>query len=235
MKNNNFPKVSIITVNFNGKKFLKTLFDSVFRLNYPKNKLEIILVDNVSVDNSVEFVKNNYPTIKIIKNDVNNYCKAINLGLVASKSKYVALVNNDTRLDKNWLIELIKVISKDKKVAAVGSKILNMAGKIQNVAHYELPNFYWGERGAGQVRKRYNAIEEVSSLSGAIVLYRKNVIFEVGLFDEDFVIYGEDVDMHFRLRRKGYKLISVPTSIAYHKFHGTANEEFSRYYIERNR
>ena len=160
---NNYPKVSIITVNFNGKKFLKRFFDYVFRLNYPKNKLRVILVDNVSTDNSVEFVKKNYPKVKIIQNNINNYCKALNLGIEASNAKYLALVNNDTRLDKNWLIELIKVISKDKEIAAVGSKILNMAGKIQNAAHYELPNFYWGERGAGQEKKRYNAVEEVSS------------------------------------------------------------------------
>ncbi|MBL7081163.1 MAG: glycosyltransferase, partial [Candidatus Omnitrophica bacterium] len=232
---NNYPKVSLITVNFNGKKHLKRLFDSLFRLIYPKNKLEVIFVDNVSTDNSVKFVKKNYPKVRIIKNDVNNYCKAVNLGIVASKAEYIVLVNNDTRVSKTWLTELIKVISKDKKIAAVGSKVLTMSGRIQNVAHYELPNFYWGERGAGQENKRYNTFEEVSSLCGASVLYRKDALSEVGLFDEDFVIYAEDVDMSFRLKQKGYKLIFVPTSIIYHKFHGTASEELARYYIERNR
>jgi len=230
-----YPKVSIITVNFNRKKFLKKLYDSVFRLNYPKIRLEVILVDNVSTDNSVEFVEKHYPKVKIIKNDINNYCKAVNLGIEASRAKYLALVNNDTKLDKNWLVELIGVITKDKRIAAVGSKILDMKGRIQNAAQYELPNFYWGERGAGQSAKRYNTVEEVCSLCGAAVLYRKDMLFEVGLFDEDFVIYGEDVDMSLRLRQRGYKLVFVPTSIIHHKFHGTASEELNRYYIERNR
>jgi GT2 family glycosyltransferase/glycosyltransferase involved in cell wall biosynthesis/MoaA/NifB/PqqE/SkfB family radical SAM enzyme len=110
-----------------------------------------------------------------------------------------------------------------------------MSGKIQNAAHYELPNFYWGERGAGKDRKGHDIIEAVSSLSGAAVLYRKEAFSKVGMFDEDFIIYGEDVDMALRLKQKGYKLIFVPTSIAYHKFHGTATEELSQYYIERNR
>ncbi|MFH1338282.1 MAG: glycosyltransferase, partial [Candidatus Omnitrophota bacterium] len=152
---NNCPKVSIITVNFNGKKYLKKLLNSIFKLNYPRNKLEVIFVDNASTDNSIKFVKKSYPKVKVVKNDVNNYCKGVNLGIEASKAKYVALINNDVRLDKNWLIELIKAIIKDKSIAAVGSKILTMSGRIQNVAHYELPNFYWGERGAGQKNKKY--------------------------------------------------------------------------------
>ncbi|MDD4893910.1 MAG: glycosyltransferase [Candidatus Omnitrophica bacterium] len=110
-----------------------------------------------------------------------------------------------------------------------------MAGKIQNTGHYELPNFYWGERGAGQESKRYDTIEEVPSLCGAAVLYRKDVFRDAGLFDEDFIMYGEDTDMSLRLKQRGYKLIFVPLSVAYHKFHGTGSEELSRYYIERNR
>ncbi|NQT75663.1 MAG: glycosyltransferase [Candidatus Omnitrophica bacterium] len=232
----NYPNVGIITVNFNGRKHLKELFDSVFRLQYPKDKMEVILVDNASTDDSVRFVKKNYPKVRIIKNDVNNYTKAVNLGIdSAEKAEYVALVNNDTRMSKNWLVELIGVISKDKKIAAVGSKILNMKGKVQNAGHYELPNFYWGERGAGQKAKRYTTVEEVPSLCGAAVLYRKDPLFETGLFDEDFVIYGEDVDMALRLRKKGYKLMFVPKSIIYHEFHGTASEDLAHYYIERNR
>jgi len=231
----NYPKVSIITVNFNGKKFLPKLFESAAKLNYPKNKLEIIFVDNCSTDNSVEIVRKKYPKVKIIRNDVNNYCKANNLAIKASHSELVALVNNDTRMDKNWLLELVKVIAKDKKIAGVGGKILTMKGRIQNAGHYELPNFYWGERGAGQENKKFDKIEEVASLCGAAVLYRRKALLDAGLFDEDFIIYGEDVDMSFRLKEKKYKLVFVPASIIHHEFHGTADQKFSRYYIERNR
>jgi GT2 family glycosyltransferase/MoaA/NifB/PqqE/SkfB family radical SAM enzyme/glycosyltransferase involved in cell wall biosynthesis len=231
----NYPKVSIITVNFNGKKYLKKLLDSVFCLNYPKSKIEVIFIDNLSTDNSVEFVKKNYRKVKIIKNSVNNYCKALNLGIENSRHDYVALINNDMRLDKNWLAELIKVISKGRDIACVGSKVLDMAGRIQNASSYELPNFYWGERGAGQTKKRYDSIEQVSYICGAAVLYRKDVFLKVGLFDEDFVMFVEDMDMSLRLRQRGYRLVFVPNSIVYHKFHGTTTEEMNSYYIERNR
>ncbi len=235
MRKSNYPKVSIITVNFNGKKYLKKLLDSLFCLNYPKNRLEIIMVDNASGDNSIKFVERNYRKVKIIKNTINNYCQAVNLGIEASKSKYIALANNDTWMDKNWLIELMKVITRDKMIAAASGKILDRFGKIQNAAHYELPNFYWGERGAGQERSRFNTLEEVPSLCGVAIVYKKDALLEVGLFDEDFIIYGEDVDISLRLKQKGYKLMFVPRSIIYHHFHGTATEEFARYYIERNR
>jgi GT2 family glycosyltransferase len=132
----NYPQVSIITVNFNGKKYLKRFFDSLFKLNYPKDKLKVIFVDNLSTDNSVAMVRKNYPQVKVISNDVNNYCKANNLGIRASATELVALVNNDTKMDKDWLMELVRVISQDRKIACVGGKILNMKGVIQNAGHY---------------------------------------------------------------------------------------------------
>ncbi len=223
-------------VNYNGIKYLKKCFDSLFKLNYPKNKFEIILVDNCSTDDSFIFVKKRYPRVILIKNGINNYCKANNMGVRRAKGKYVALINNDMKVDKNWLIELVNVIEKDKNIAAVGSKILTADGKyIQNAGHYELPNFYWGERGAGREKKLYNDIEEVPSLCGASILYRKSCIQQVGLFDEDFIIYGEDVDMSYRLKKAGYKLLFAPKSKVNHIFHGSGNEELSRFYIERNR
>ena len=75
------PLVSIITVNYNGRRFLDGCFKSLLNLNYPKDKLEIFMVDNGSTDDSLQFVRENYPQIKILQNDVNNYCKANNLGI----------------------------------------------------------------------------------------------------------------------------------------------------------
>ena len=232
---NRYPKVSIITVNFNGKRHLEIFFASLSKLRYPRSKLEIIFVDNASEDGSVDFVKSRYPKVKIIQNNCNNYCKAVNLGIRASRSGYIALLNNDTKLDRGWLVHLTRVIAKDRKIAAAGGKILSWSGKLQNASHYELPNFYWGERGAGKDSNAYNNIEEVPSLCAAAILYRKEAVSRAGFFDEDFVIYGEDVDMSFMLRQHGYRLIFVPESVVYHRFHGTATEELARYYIERNR
>lgn len=230
----NLPFVSIITVNYNGKKYLRKCLDSIYKLNYPKNKFEIIVVDNCSTDDSINYVRKNFPKVKIFKNDINNYCRANNLGIKVAKGKYIAILNNDTKVDQNWLIELVKVIELDKSIGVVGSKILLPDGRIQNAGHIEFPNFYWSERGFGEEKEKYNKLEGIVSLCGAAVLYRKKSLEDTGLFDEDFVIYMEDVDMSFRLRKSGWKVVFVPNSIVYHTFHGSATEDFSRLYIERN-
>ena len=139
----NLPRVSIVIVNWNGLEFLNACLNSLNNLNYPKSKLEIILVDNNSIDGSVKFVKENFPQVRTIKLEGNNYCKSNNVGIKAAKGKYVALLNNDTIVDKNWLIELVKVIEKDKKIGGVGGKILFMDGKINSAGQKRAHNFSW--------------------------------------------------------------------------------------------
>jgi len=90
------PTTSIVIVNYNGIKYLKNCFESLLKQNYPKNNIEILMVDNCSIDDSTEFTKKKYPSVKIIKNDENNYCKANNLGFKESKGKYIIFLNNDT-------------------------------------------------------------------------------------------------------------------------------------------
>jgi GT2 family glycosyltransferase len=230
------PFVSIVTVNYNGKKYLKSLFDSLFELNYPQKKLEIIMVDNGSSDGSLEFVNENFPRVKIIKNDINNYCRANNLGIKNAKGKFIALINTDIRVDKCWLIELIKVIGHDDSIGIATSKVLFLNGKIQSTGHYELPDFYWSDRGFGEIDEgQYSKTEEVLGVSHCAALYRKECLNDIGLLDEDFNMYLEDVDMSIRAKQKGWSLFYVPQSIAYHNFHGSADEELVVFYCERNR
>ncbi|MFH0826898.1 MAG: glycosyltransferase, partial [Candidatus Omnitrophota bacterium] len=235
--NKAYPFVSIVTVNYNGKQLLKNCFDSLSGLDYPKDRLEIFMVDNASRDGSVDYVKKQYSNVQVLKNNINNYCKANNLGIVNSKGEYVAFLNNDTKVDQGWLMELIKVINSDQEVGAVGSKILYMDGKIQSAGHIEYPNYYWADRGRlEEDGKQYNKIEEVSSISNCSALYRRKAIAQAGTFDEDFNMYMEDVDMAFRLRHKGWKILFVPKSIIYHALHGTKQKsEEKDYFITRNR
>lgn len=116
--------VSIIIVNYNGKHLLEECLKSIFELHFPKNKLEIIVVDNNSQDNSVSFIKKNYPNIILVEaKDNTGFTGGNNLGLEKASGDYVILLNNDTSVEKNWLNELIKA-SKDPKVGIVTSKLL---------------------------------------------------------------------------------------------------------------
>ena len=228
--------VSIVISNHNGKRYLDKCISSIKKLDYPKDKIEIILSDNASTDGSAAFVKRRYPEVRVLKNPDNNYCKGNNIAIKKAKGQYIALLNNDVALDRKWLTELVKVIISKKRIGAVGSKIFFMDGKINSAGHREYPNFYWGDRGFKEKDKnKYNRTEEIASLCGVAVLYKRECLDDVGLLDEDFIMYMEDIDMAIRCKNKNWKLVYVPKSKVHHVFHGTATEKLVTYYLERNR
>lgn len=121
----NTPKVSIILVNYNGKKFLPQCLTSLQELNFPKLQREIIMVDNNSKDLSIKYIRENFPEVRIVESKVNlGFAGGCNLGVRESKGKYVVLLNNDTRVDKEWLSALVESIESNPRVAAVNSKLL---------------------------------------------------------------------------------------------------------------
>jgi len=122
------PLISIITVNFNGKSFLRNLFNSILNLNYPAEKIQMIMVDNNSADGSVEFVRKEFPWVEVIPLEENRgYAGGNNEGFRHSKGRYIALINNDCIVDKDWLSEMLYIFKQsgdDLKVGAVGSKVV---------------------------------------------------------------------------------------------------------------
>ena len=122
------PLISIITVNWNGKKYLSELFESLAALNYPKDRLQIIMVDNDSTDDSIKFVEKRFPDIEIISLQKNlGYAGGNNAGLRSARGKYIALINNDCIADPDWLCEMLSIFrnsSDDAKIGAVGPKVV---------------------------------------------------------------------------------------------------------------
>lgn len=232
----NIPYSTIIIVNYNGERYLQPLFSSLESLNYPKDKLEIIMVDNGSDDSSLELTRGYFKKVKVVQSRLNNYCHANNIGIKLAKGKLIALINNDLTLDEEWLMELVKVLDSDSGIGAVSGKILFPDGKLQSTGHYESPNFYWSDRGFKEDdHGQYDEIAEVPSISHCAALYRRDCLKDTGLLDEDFNMYLEDVDMCIRAKNKGWRLKYAPKSIAYHNFHGTSKENLISFYCERNR
>ena len=230
------PLVSIVIVNYNGRRWLTDCLRSLSLLAYPRNRLQVIMVDNGSKDDSVRLARKLFPKIHIVRSDRNNYCRANNLGVKAAKGKYVAFLNNDTRVDKNWIKELVKVIDRDEKIGGVGGKIYFMDGKLNSTGHMELPDFYWTDRGFAEKEKgQYDTQEEMKSITNSASLYRKKCLTDVGLFDEDFNMYLEDVDLGIRLRQKSWKIVYCPKSIVHHQVHGTATRDQVFLGVEKNR
>ncbi|MCK9571106.1 glycosyltransferase [Candidatus Pacearchaeota archaeon] len=229
--------VSILTVNYNGKKFLEPCFDSLYKMERDTFWFEIIMVDNLSKDDSVNFIKNRFPEIKIIENNVNNYTKALNLGIRYCKGDYVVILNNDTTVDKNWLIGALEIMNQDKKIGAVQSKILfSDRATINSVGVDEVEDFYFRDIGFEEKDVgKYETAREIRYFTGGSVILRRTCLENVGEFDEDFVMFMEDIDYSIRCRDLGWKIFYSPKSIVYHRYHGTASSDLCEYFCSRNR
>jgi len=237
-------KASIIIVNWNGKKYLKNCLEAVFNQTY-KN-FEVIMVDNGSKDGSVEFVKNNFSKVKIIKLKENTgYAKGNNYGIKEAikdnNVEYLVLLNNDTIVNKNWLNELVKTARSGKNIGMVSSKSLFQDEQVQTIGLSIEKNVHGYKEGGISIgynedSDKFNKEKEIFAPSGVSALYKREVIEKIGLFDEDYFCYAEDLDLGIRARLAGYKCIYNPKSQLIHLHSKTSGfgSSFKAFYTKRN-
>ena len=218
--------ISIVIPNFNGKEHLKACFDSIKNQTY-KN-YEIIFTDNNSADESVKFTEDNYPEINLIKLDHNTgFARAVNEGIKNSKGEYVLLLNNDTECDKFFLEEMLSGF-KSETTGSVACKMLNYSDrtKIDDAGDFIK---FWGSpyaRGHSETDLgQYDNEEYIFGACAGAAIYKREVFDKVGLFDEDFFAYYEDVDFSFRMQLEGYKCFYNPKAVCYHKRGATTNSK----------
>jgi len=215
--------VAVLVINYNGKHHLAECFDSLRKQDY--GSFEVYLVDNGSVDGSVNFTQEKFPWVKIIAFNKNyGFAKAYNQAVKQTNVELVAFLNNDTKADKRWLSEVVSCITYADKVVAAGSKmlfydnplILNHAGtKITQIGGgYSMGAFE-------EDNPQKNGLEFVGAVCAGAMLVKRNPFLEVGGFDDDFFAYFEDVDLCWRFWLSGYKVVYCPKSIIYHK-HGAS-------------
>ncbi len=221
--------VSIVIPNWNGKEYLDPCLTSIYQQTY-KN-FEAIVIDNGSKDDSVDFLKTHYNTVKIIELPVNTgFSHAVNLGIKASMGEYIALINNDTVLDADWVKIMVETIEKHPETGSVACKMLMyndpsyLDGAGDGYRRGGLPGrIGHRERDLGQ----FNKTRYVMGACGGAALYRKSALDKVGLFDEDYFAYLEDVDLGLRLQSAGYKCLYTPQAIIYHVGCGTTGSGYS--------
>ena len=227
----NSPFASIIILNYNGKKFLDECLISIFNTKY--ENFEVILIDNGSSDGSVEYVKEKFgekEKLKILALNRNmGFAKGNNEGFKIAKGEYIIFLNNDVRVEENWLKELIKVMERKPDIGAAQPKILLDDGIHIDAAGCFID--YMGrvyQRGVFEKDKgQYNSIDEVFYAKGAAIIVRRKALEEVGIFDPDYFLYYEETDLCWRIWLKGYKVAYIPNSIIYHKGGATVGKKRS--------
>jgi len=215
----NLPRVSVVIANLDGKETLGSCLGSLRHVDYPKELFEVLLVDNGSKDGSPRLVEKTFPEVKIIENERNvGVAAANNIGVRNSSGEFVAFLNNDARVNRTWLIELIKLTIRDSTVASVGSKILSWDGKTIDYggAGTNFHGIAFQEGYKEPDSDRFNHERPVLFATAASMLVNRKVFLDIGGFDEDYFAYYEDVDLGWRLWILGHKVIYSPTSIAYH-------------------
>lgn len=212
-----YPKVSAVVPTYNLKKILLECLQSIVEQNYPN--LEVIVVDNASIDGTSEAVRKKFPKVKLIRNPRNlGVTGGANTGVKKATGDYVWLVDHDNILESNMLSIMVKLAESDPKIGIVVPKIYywedkNMiwaAGTEINMLTGE--NIFRGGKDVGQ----YEKVEEIQ-IAPANFLVKREVIKKIGLYDDIFYISYEDSDFSFRVKKAGFKIVYTPRAVCYHK------------------
>lgn len=226
--------VSVVIPNYNGKKYLETCMNSLMKQSLKPE--EIIIVDNASKDGSIEYIEQNFKdkVTLICLNENYGFSKAVNEGIRNSKSDFVALLNNDTELDERWLEELYKCIQKDENIFSCCSKMLRFTERnIIDDAGDEYTLFGWGNKiGDGKQSEIYDEDREVFSSCAGAAIYRKSILQKIGLFDENFFAYLEDMDISYRARVYGYKNYYASKAKVYHIGSATSGSRHNSFKVK---
>jgi hypothetical protein len=228
--------VSVIIVNFNGKRFLQDCLSSILDQAY--SPFEVILVDNASQDGSVEFVRENFPAVNVfIQKENLGFAGGSNVGIREARGEYILTLNNDTIVHPGFVGELVKPMMQDPSVGMCASKMVFPDGRINSTAICISRSGAAWDRGGGEPDLgRYESEDEVFGPCAGAALYRCTMLDEIGLFDEDFFLFMEDVDLAFRARLAGWKCMYVPKARMVHIHGGTAEagSDTAVYYGNRN-
>lgn len=228
--------ISVVITNYNGRRYLPDCLSSLADQTY--RDFETILVDNGSTDGSVEFVEENYPGVRIVRNRENQgFAGGTNAGIRAARGEYVLTLNNDTRAEPGFIEHLWNAMDIDPAVGMCAAKMLFPDGSINSTGICISRSGAAWDRGMYEPdRGQYDRPDEVFGPCAGAALYRRKMLDEIGLFDEEFFCYMEDVDLAFRARLAGWACRYVPEARIYHHHGGTAGvgTEFAVYYGNRN-
>ena len=236
--------IAVVILNWNGQKWLEKFLPTVIEKSSMAN---IYIADNASTDNSVNFIGDNFPSVKIIQNQLNEgYAKGYNDALKDLKEKYFVLLNSDIEVTDNWIKPIINLMEENPNISACQPKILDYNNK-DSFEYAGASGGYIDNLGYPFTRGRifdsiesdnnqYDDVKEIFWASGACFFVRADHFNEVNGFDNDFFAHQEEIDLCWRLKIKGYQIMVHPRSVVYHVGGGTLDDSspFKTYLNFRN-
>lgn len=231
-------EVSVIIPNYNGIAFLDSVLNSLE--GQTADDFEVILVDNGSSDGSCSFAAASYPWVHILELPENyGFCRAVNEGIKASRAPYVILLNNDTEVTENFVEEMLAAIMRHKKAFSCGARMVQYhdRDKLDDAGNYYCALGWSFARGRGRDIHAYEKEEKIFAACAGAAIYRKKILDQIGLFDEEHFAYLEDVDIGYRARIYGYENWYAPKAVVYHVGSGTSGSRYNQFktrYSSRN-
>lgn len=212
-------KITVVIPNYNGIKYLKTCLESLYNQEEGTPDFHVLIVDNASGDGSVEQAEECFPQVQIIRLAENTgFCHAVNVGIQASDTPYIILLNNDTKVKTRFIKALYEAIVQDEQIFSVSAKmlmwdrpeLLDGAGDRYNVLGWAYA------RGKGRPAARYDRPARIFSSCGGAAIYRHSILGQIGLFDELHFAYLEDLDLGYRGLIHGYRNLYEPGAEVLH-------------------
>lgn len=226
-------KVAVVILNWNGRKYLEQFLPSVVK--HSKDVAKVYVADNASTDDSIEFVKANFPDVAIVINDKNyGFAKGYNEALKKINAEYFVLLNSDVEVSEKWIEPIVDLMDNDASIAACQPKLKDYnrknffeyagaAGGFIDYLGYPLCRgriFNHLEEDKGQ----YDDVTEIFWATGACMFVRSSVFNELDGLDDHFFAHMEEIDLCWRMKNSGYKVMYCPNSIVYHVGGGTLNK-----------
>lgn len=223
-------EVTVVIPNYNGMKYLKICLDALRKQTL--KEFRILLIDNGSEDESVAFVRKNYPEVDIICLPENTgFCGAVNTGIRETRTPYVLLLNNDTEVFPEFCEELLKGMKKRKKAFSAAGKLIQYHDKtkIDDAGNYYCALGWAYARGKDKQVEQYEKAQKVFSACAGAAIYRMDILKKIGVLDEAHFAYLEDLDLGYRARIFGYDNWYLPSAKVYHVGSGTSGSRYNTF------
>ncbi|HOU12364.1 MAG TPA: glycosyltransferase family 2 protein [Anaerolineae bacterium] len=237
--NSHIPLVNVVIPSWNGQALLVACLEALQQQTL--RDFAVYVVDNGSTDGSVAYLAEHFPQAKVITNTQNlGFATAVNQGIRAGQSRYVAVLNNDTEVSPDWLAVLVSTAENSPDVGMCASKML-FADNAQMINStgicVDRVGMVWDRRGGESDDAAEVGPVEIFGPCGGAALYRREMLDAIGLFDEDFFAYMEDVDLAWRARIAGWRCMYVPQARVLHRHSSTGKEgsPFKSFHLGRNK